>query len=276
MNALWLHFFPHRDNNHRPHAMAHRHLAFAGITLIALKTLAFGALIIWPKEHAASQAITAPAIIALTNEIRSAVRISPLKEDARLTIAAPQKANDMLLRGYFSHTSPDGQQPWSFIDRANYPYTVAGENLAVHFQEAEELEKHWMMSPSHRENILDKRYTDIGIGIAQGQFEEKRSIVVVQLFGSTSSNDERGMLHMLPGRSIVKAAGTQELFGSTLPFARLGSTTEGAITFIIIFITALLTLSMLLYVMERKTHHGHLLIAHALGIIGTGVIIALW
>ncbi|HPF95496.1 MAG TPA: hypothetical protein PLR08_03035, partial [bacterium] len=87
---------------------------------------------------------------------------------------------------------------------------------------------------------------------------------------------ERGMLHMLPGRSIVKAAGTQELFGSTLPFARLGSTTEGAITFIIIFITALLTLSMLLYVMERKTHHGHLLIAHALGIIGTGVIIALW
>lgn len=276
MNAFWLHFFPHRDNDHRPHAMAHHHLAFAGVALVTLKVLALGLLVIWPKEHAASQAITAPAIIALTNESRSINNLPTLQEDARLKAAAQLKANDMLMQGYFSHDSPSGAQAWDFMDEAKYPYSVAGENLAVNYNEAEDVENSWMLSPSHRQNILDNRYTDIGIGIAQGVFENKPSIVVVQMFGSTDESKGHGPLNMLPGRSVVHAASTQELFGSPLPYAKLGSTTEGAITFIIVMITAIITFSMLLYVMERKTHHGHLVIVHALGIIGTGVIIALW
>ncbi|MFO0764822.1 MAG: CAP domain-containing protein [Patescibacteria group bacterium] len=276
MNRLWLHFVPHKENHHRPHAMAHRHLAFAGITLVALKVLALGLLVIWPKEHAASQAITGPAIIALTNESRRAQELPALKEDQRLKYAAQLKANDMLLKGYFAHESPSGTQAWDFMRQANYPYAVAGENLAVHYSEAEDVQNGWMLSPSHRQNILDARYTDIGVGIAQGLFENEPSVVVVQMFGSTDESKGTGPLNMFPGRSVVHAASTQDLFGSPLPYAKLGSTTEGAITFIIVMITAILTFSMLLYVMERKTHHGHLLIAHALGIIGTGIIIALW
>jgi hypothetical protein len=276
MRALWLHFVPHKENNHRPHAMAHRHLAFAGMTVVALKILAMGLLVIWPNEHAASQAITPPAIIALTNESRLADGLSTLQANEKLQAAAQLKANDMLLRGYFSHASPSGTQPWDFMESVGYPYAVAGENLAVHFTEAEDVGKSWMLSPSHRRNILDERYADIGVGVAQGVFENRTSVVVVQMFGSTDESKGRGPLNMLPGRSVVHAASTHELFGSSLPFAKFGSTTEGIITLAIMMITAILTLSMLLYVVERKTHHGHAIIAHALGVIGTGVIIALW
>jgi hypothetical protein len=61
---------------------------------------------------------------------------------------------------------------------------MAGENLAVDFEEAENVEDAWMNSPGHRANILNKEYEDIGIGIAQGTFQGHNSIFVVQMFGT--------------------------------------------------------------------------------------------
>lgn len=59
----------------------------------------------------------------------------------------------------------------------------AGENLAMQFTEANEVEEAWMVSPLHRANIVNKKYTDIGIGISTGLYNGSSTIYVVQLFG---------------------------------------------------------------------------------------------
>lgn len=276
MKSVLLHFFPHKDNGHRPHVLAHRHLAATGFLLVAFKMLAFGSLVIWPKHHAASQAITSTAITTLTNESRRESKLNELVTNPQLTHAAQDRADDMLAENYFSHESPTGKQAWDFMKASGYPFTIAGENLAIHYTQAEDVTKSWMLSPKHRENILESRYTDIGIGIAHGVIENQPSIVVVQLFGSTAPQSKVGPLHFLPGRSIAHAASTHDIYGAKLPFAKFGSTANGIFTLFIIVLTGLLTCSLLAYAVERKTHHGHPIIIHAMGIIGTGIILALW
>jgi hypothetical protein len=74
--------------------------------------------------------------------------------------------------------------PWNWIRETGYDYSYAGENLAVHFIEAEDVQAGWLASPSHRANIVNTHYLETGIGIASGQFEGSPSIMVVQLFGT--------------------------------------------------------------------------------------------
>ncbi len=64
-----------------------------------------------------------------------------------------------------------------------YNYLMAGENLAVNFIQAEDVETAWMNSPGHKANILNKNFANIGIGISQGQFQGHTAIFVVQEFG---------------------------------------------------------------------------------------------
>jgi len=42
----------------------------------------------------------------------------------------------------------------------------------------------WDNSPSHRENIVNTNYTDIGIAVVSGDFKGAQTTVVVQFFGS--------------------------------------------------------------------------------------------
>ncbi|MBI3638379.1 CAP domain-containing protein, partial [Candidatus Wolfebacteria bacterium] len=60
----------------------------------------------------------------------------------------------------------------------------AGENLAVNFFDSEDAVNAWMKSITHRENILNTNFKEIGIGVAKGNYNGKESIFVVQLFGS--------------------------------------------------------------------------------------------
>ncbi len=101
--------------------------------------------------------------------------------------AAQTKADDMLARGYFSHNTPDGHTPWDFITTSGYNYITAGENLAVNFTQAENVEAAWMNSPGHRANILNKNYQNIGIGISQGTYQGHQAIFVVQMFGTLAN-----------------------------------------------------------------------------------------
>ena len=88
-----------------------------------------------------------------------------------------------MAKGYFAHNTPDGQTPWSFIAAQGYNYLAAGENLAVNFYQAEDVESVWMNSPEHKANILNQSFEEIGIGIAQGEFQGHNAILVVQMFG---------------------------------------------------------------------------------------------
>jgi hypothetical protein len=90
----------------------------------------------------------------------------------------------MAKNGYFAHFAPDGTSPWHWFDEAGYVYTHAGENLAIHFTDSNEVVDAWMNSPKHRENIVNGVYTEIGVGTAKGKFEGYDTVYVVQLFGT--------------------------------------------------------------------------------------------
>lgn len=117
----------------------------------------------------ASTDISATQLLADTNSQRASNHETALSLDNELTQAAQSKAEDMALRDYWSHTTPDGKTPWTFINATGYQFAAAGENLAYGFSSSDALMNGWMNSPDHRVNVLDKVFTQVGFGIAQSQ-----------------------------------------------------------------------------------------------------------
>lgn len=143
---------------------------------------------IWGPGKRFVAAVLPALVIDYTNIDRSSNQKVSLKINPLLTKAAELKALDMANRSYFSHQGPKGEAPWSWLDKVGYKYVYAGENLALNFYESSELNQAWMNSLKHRENILDKNFTDIGVGVAQGKFEGRDSVFIVQFFGSTQES----------------------------------------------------------------------------------------
>jgi hypothetical protein len=93
------------------------------------------------------------------------------------------KANDMAAKSYFAHTSPEGIDPWYWFNQAGYKFSYAGENLAIDFSDSDAVNSAWMNSPTHRANLLDQHYTEIGIATAQGLYQGHVTTFVVEEFG---------------------------------------------------------------------------------------------
>jgi hypothetical protein len=177
------HFIPHEKNGFVPHVLKHRVLFGYSAILVLLKVLLIVGYAALPVASVFSSAVTGENVIRLTNVARAAAGLSELVPNDHLAAAAANKAADMLTKQYFAHESPEGLTPWYWIRGAGYDYRYAGENLAVHYFSAEGVQEGWMASPTHRQNILDDRYVDVGIGVAQGTYENYDTIFVVQMFG---------------------------------------------------------------------------------------------
>lgn len=122
------------------------------------------------------------SIIANVNKIRENNNAAALTENDVLMKIAQMKADDMAKRGYFSHDTPEGYTPWYWLDQAYFPYSDAGENLAISFNNAEDVTAAWVDSPEHRKNILNDVYTETGVGIAIGKYQGKETTFVVELY----------------------------------------------------------------------------------------------
>lgn len=119
-------------------------------------------------------------ILDLVNQDRITHGLSELSLNSTLNLAALAKAQDMLVHNYFAHTSPSGATPWHWFKTMGYNYTYAGENLAEGYSDAQDLEKSWMASPSHRANILSPYYSEVGLAVVNFNHTN----LVVQMFGS--------------------------------------------------------------------------------------------
>ncbi len=133
-------------------------------------------------SHAATY--TSAELIQQTNAVRQQHGLSALTENSALTKAAQAKADDMFAQQYFNHYSPSGQAPWVWFNSQHYVYTSAGENLAIDFVDGSDIVPAWMNSASHRENLLNASYRDIGIAVVDGTMKGQATIIVVQFFGS--------------------------------------------------------------------------------------------
>ena len=122
-------------------------------------------------------------IIAETNKVRTVNNLGLLKANPKLDLAASEKLSDMIAKGYFAHNNPEGIAPWFWIEKNGYNYTHAGENLALGFLKADETVTAWMNSSSHRANILNTNYNEIGVATGKAAINGVAGVLVVQMFG---------------------------------------------------------------------------------------------
>lgn len=128
--------------------------------------------------------ITAKSVREMVNESRESIGLEALAENEKLTQAANAKLNDMIANNYFAHTSPAGIEPWHWFEESEYDYQFAGENLAINFLTTEAQHKAWMKSPTHKKNILNSNYSEIGVAVGAGEINGQMSIIAVQEFGT--------------------------------------------------------------------------------------------
>ncbi|MEU6146753.1 CAP domain-containing protein [Streptomyces sp. NPDC047081] len=130
----------------------------------------------------AALARTAAEVVDFTNRERArAAGLPPLAVDPLLTTAAQAHSADMVARAFYSHTSPEGSQPWDRAAAAGSTRRSIGENIACGQRSPAEVVEGWMNSPGHRANILKPDFTHIGIGFAGGG---QAGTYWTQLFGA--------------------------------------------------------------------------------------------
>jgi uncharacterized protein YkwD len=198
-------FVPHKHNNHTPHV-------FKGGSIAVILAVAFIAFFggvmqkIQLYSNNSLAAIYTKTLVALANENREEISLESLTVNPLLEEAARLKAEDMAANGYFAHFGPDGSAPWDWIGKTGYQYAYAGENLAVDFTDSDDVDRAWMKSPTHRANILNARFTEIGIATASGTYKGKETVFVVQMFGTPKVVSQHDALAQVPSPSPVAAA----------------------------------------------------------------------
>lgn len=177
-------FIPHEHNSYRPHLIRRHGLAFALLLVIATQIVNTLQIDARPKVLGYATNISVSGLLSNTNSKRASNGKSALSISSKLNTAAQAKANDMITDNYWAHTAPDGTTPWDWFDYAGYDYLVAGENLAYGFDTSSGVVTGWMNSPSHRDNMLNSSFQDVGFGIANGSnYQGGPNTVVVAMYG---------------------------------------------------------------------------------------------
>ncbi len=168
--------------------------------------------------------ISTVELLRATNQQRAGNGKLSLTADPQLTAAAQAKADDMVARNYWSHITPDGQAPWSFINQTGYHYEKAAENLAYGFSDSAGVVTGWLSSPEHRENLLANDYSEVGFGVAQAESYQGNSseTVVVALYGRPAEDGQpaavlgdQTLANQETSKTVSKA---QALTGGRLPW----------------------------------------------------------
>ncbi len=178
------HFFiPHTFHHQKGHLV--RYYSFISYALLFLVIIAGIVTIRHQKPSVLGFAthISTNDIITDTNNERIKAGEQALNPNDKLSEAAKEKAYDMFAKDYWAHFGPDGEKPWDFITNAGYVYSAAGENLARDFDDSQAVVTAWMNSPSHKENLLNKNYQDIGVAVVNGTLLGHQTTLVVQMFG---------------------------------------------------------------------------------------------
>ena len=141
-------------------------------TLCALVTVA---LLLVPALTQAPVVGAEPAVLARqmidqVNQVRAEAGLSQLGEAVALDEVAVDRSSDMAARGYFSHTTPEGQTVFMMLKERGLGFRVAAENLAwstySEDQASQVAFQSFLNSAPHRANIMQPEFSQIGVGVA--------------------------------------------------------------------------------------------------------------
>ena len=118
-------------------------------------------------------------VVRLLNAERANAGLVALRVDARLSSIARARSADMVAKGYFSHTQPDGRKVFDLLTARSIKWYAAGEVIAWNnwptlADSASHARDGWMGSPSHRSILLSGSYNYFGIGLAVDEATGKR------------------------------------------------------------------------------------------------------
>ena len=189
MNTFFKHLFiPHIGNDFKP-IFFREHIVLTiligSILMLLLSATSYTIL----RTTQFGSSVVSSVLVDLTNQTRERYNLPHLANNPLLKKAALLKGEDMNANKYFAHYSPSGIAPWHWLDKAGYKYSFAGENLAINFTNSEEVERAWLASKKHKDNILSPNYEDIGIATVRGIVNGTPVLFVIQMFGKQVSTE---------------------------------------------------------------------------------------
>ncbi len=239
-------FIPHTGNDFKP-VFFREHIVLTiligSILMLLLSATSYTIL----RTTQFGSSVASSVLIDLTNQTRKRYNLPLLASNPKLKKAAILKGEDMNNHKYFSHYSPSGIAPWHWFDEAGYMYSFAGENLAINFTNSEEVERAWLASKKHRDNILSPNYEDIGIATIRGESDGIPVLFVIQMFGKQIS----------PENKIAYRARWYELLLFNGP-SYVGT------LYMILVILLLIALILMIVIEIKKQHVRHILYGVAL------------
>lgn len=144
------------------------------------------------KQTVVGTTINASNIIALTNNARISAGLKPLRESQKLDQSAALKTDEMVSQHIFKHDfTPGGAlDTTQTFGKVGYAYIGAGENLGVTYTDVpstwtvQDMETEFEQSPEHEKNIMSAAYTEIGVSVAQGTYQDRPVTFVAVHFGT--------------------------------------------------------------------------------------------
>jgi len=176
-------FLPHPETHQKAKLLSWHFLVIYILIFILIRVSLDIVTIYKPGVLGVNAELSVDKIISDTNVERQKQGLPPVTYNSSLSEAAKMKAQNMFAENYWAHFAPSGKDPWGFMKAAGYRFSYAGENLARNFSTSDDMVKAWMASPTHRENILNSKYQDIGIAVEEGVLQGQKTILVVQMFG---------------------------------------------------------------------------------------------
>jgi hypothetical protein len=283
-------FIPHEANDHQPYVLrVPAMVKILSVVLFLEIIFLVQILFVFPNTNYFAS-ILPSVVVDLTNRERIENKEGSLVVSTSLEQAAKMKAEDMVMHGYFSHESPDGVSPWDWIKRTGYEFAYAGENLAINFFDSKDVVDAWMNSTGHRANILDKRYTEIGIGTAKGVYKGKEALFVVQFFATptTQTSGEQKMVSIVRSEQTSsrqpqniagvavskKEVGEAPMYSSL--FQKVLSTPRGMNTYILLVLLTIIALGFILNIFIKiKIQHPPLIVNGAMMLMVIGSLLVI-
>lgn len=267
---------PHKANGWRPHLVRAHGLGLVVIAALIIQ-IGYGFLTNGRLEVLGRTSnVTVSELLTDTNAERAKAELAPLVISDKLDQAAFMKAKDMFAHNYWAHESPTGVSPWKWLGDVSYNYDVAGENLAKNYVDSTATMAAWMASPTHKANILNAEYQDVGFAIVEDVLGGRETTIIVALYGKAAPGAVAGTkAEQKTYAPIVGGTSTNPLvyFGSAIQ--SLSPATIGVLGILVIVgVVAAMTHHYRYRLPKRlqkswKLHHG----AYKLAGVGIAVIV---
>ncbi len=208
------HFLPHPEQNKRATLLSSKSITLYIFLIVILMGIFRFMPKVFPGVLGYASDINITDLFNYTNKEREQFNLQDLQINEKLSEAAKAKAEHMFAHNYWAHVSPEGTEPWDFILAEKYDYVYAGENLAKNFSTSKDVIQAWHDSPSHRDNLLNKNYNEVGFAVVNGVLDGYDTTLVVQMFGKareeiafSSKEQETRVLEKISAESATTVSG---------------------------------------------------------------------